>query len=179
MSGGNCDVLLIGCEGTGKSLLLRQLNNMCKSEPDPEVSFATVVTSGMELKTIVTPKKQKIVFREIGGSFVLVWPNYFDTCKMVIYMVDMSNGTQISETCLEFLRALDAPKLKGKPILLLLNKMDMSNTMPRPIFDSLMHLDDIINSASQQITVDEISATNPKTLHVVLKWITERSKQGK
>jgi hypothetical protein len=38
---------------------------------------------GVELEELVF-EKRKLVFREVGGSFVPIWPSYFADCAVIL-----------------------------------------------------------------------------------------------
>jgi len=178
-----CDFLCIGAEGTGKTTLLKQLINTSKtvgtidSSNDPITTFPT---NGVELETIVI-KKQKYIVREIGGNFLPVWPKFYESCLMLIYMIDMANYAQVPISCIELFNVLSHEHNRGKPVLLLLNKIDQPMAMTRTTIEHLAQLDATLqesrNMHGQEIIVEEISAANNINLDKVLLWMRSAKKQ--
>lgn len=169
-----CDFLLIGCEGCGKTTLLKQLSNMCKNIETESSMLNTIPTNGVELETI-SYKKHKYVVREIGGNFLPVWPKYYESCLMVIFMVDMANLAQLSITWVEFLNLLSHKGLYKKSVLLLLNKIDQPYAMDRHLLQHVLHIDAALKEAyarfGQAIWVEEVSAAKGTGLDKVLGWM--------
>eukprot|EP00294_Goniomonas_avonlea_P017063 CAMPEP_0114546920 /NCGR_PEP_ID=MMETSP0114-20121206/4188_1 /TAXON_ID=31324 /ORGANISM="Goniomonas sp, Strain m" /LENGTH=140 /DNA_ID=CAMNT_0001731441 /DNA_START=198 /DNA_END=620 /DNA_ORIENTATION=- len=137
-------------------------------------------TVGVELDEIVFQKAQFSI-REIGGSFVPVWPRYFDDCKQLFYMVDVANPPQLAISTIEFMNVLTAKEMQGKPVTLLLNKTDLPHTLSTSEISSLMRLDDIRQSLEAPLRVFEISSFTDAGVQLVLDELLgktgKRSKQ--
>ncbi|CAJ1075192.1 ADP-ribosylation factor-like protein 16 isoform X1 [Xyrichtys novacula] len=119
----------------------------------------------------LTLKKKKVTLRELGGCMGPIWPRYYKDCSSVIFMVDSSNITQISSSCIQLLSVLSADPLCRAPVLILFNKRDMPCTMSLTELKSLFRMDDIIASASQPITTLELSVCTGQGLQEVLTWL--------
>jgi hypothetical protein len=88
-------LLVVGCEGAGKSLLVRALrvavctglDGAAAAEPYQLVPV-TVQTSGAEptdmLLTTADATTMPWRVLEVGGSFVGLWPSYFAACRAVL-----------------------------------------------------------------------------------------------
>ncbi|XP_034045381.1 ADP-ribosylation factor-like protein 16 isoform X2 [Thalassophryne amazonica] len=100
-----------------------------------------------------------------------IWPSYFNDCCSVIFMVDSANVTQIASSCIQLLSVLSAEPLHGVSVLILFNKRDIPCTMSLIEIQSLFRMDDIIASASQPITILELSASTGDGLQEVLNWL--------
>ncbi|XP_053347482.1 ADP-ribosylation factor-like protein 16 isoform X2 [Clarias gariepinus] len=131
---------------------------------------ATLPTVGTNL-TDLTLKKRSVTVRELGGCMGPIWPSYFRDCTSVIFMIDSANITQISSSCIQLLSVLLAEPLHSASVLVLFNKSDLACTMSPVEIKSLFRMDDIIASASQSITVLELSARSGKGLQEVLNWL--------
>ena len=67
------EILLLGCEGAGKTLLCRQLERLCSgSGTADECNTSTVPSIGTELLTLRRGKRAAAV-REVGGAMRAVW----------------------------------------------------------------------------------------------------------
>lgn len=84
--------LCLGPTGSGKTLLLRKLQNQ-----DPiDLTTVTVPTIGTNIVDIQLKNMAKIMIRELGGEMAPIWKNYYNNVKKIIYVVDASNLCQIS-----------------------------------------------------------------------------------
>ncbi|KAL6103029.1 arl16 [Pungitius sinensis] len=147
--------LLLGATGVGKTLLLKRLQKLglhgLSELGEPPSTLPTVGTNLTDL----TLKKKKVTLRELGGCMGPIWPSYFKDCSSVIFIVDSANTTQISSSCIQLLSVLSAEPLHSVSVLILFNK----------------RMDDIIASATQPITILEVSAGTGQGLQEVLNWL--------
>uniref|UniRef100_A0A3B3HTX9 ADP-ribosylation factor-like 16 n=1 Tax=Oryzias latipes TaxID=8090 RepID=A0A3B3HTX9_ORYLA len=121
--------------------------------------------------TDLTLKKKKVTVRELGGCMSPIWPSYFKDCSSVIFVVDSANIAQISSSCIQLLSVLSAKPLCNASVLILFNKRDVPCVMTPTEMKSLFRMDDIIASATQPITVLELSARSGQGLQEVLRWL--------
>ncbi|KAM4530517.1 ADP-ribosylation factor-like protein 16 isoform 3-T3 [Odontesthes bonariensis] len=140
--------LLLGATGVGKTLLLKRLqmfhlHGLSEMGSPP----STLPTVGTNL-TDLTLKKKKMTF-----------------------MVDSANIAQISSSCIQLLSVLSADSLSNASVLILFNKRDMPCIMSLVEIKSLFRMDDIIASATQPITILEVSAHSGEGLQEVLSWL--------
>ncbi|KAF6092293.1 ADP ribosylation factor like GTPase 16 [Phyllostomus discolor] len=89
------------------------------------------------------------------------------------FVVDASNPTQLSASCVQLLGLLSAEPLAGAAVLLLFNKTDLPCYMTVEEMKSLIRLPDIIACAKQNITVVEVSARTGTGLTGVLRWLQD------
>lgn len=88
-------------------------------------------------------------------------------------MVDASNPTQLSASCVQLLGLLSAEALAQASVLILFNKTDLPCYMTVEEMKSLIRLPDIIACAKQNVTVAEISAWQGTGLTGVLRWLQD------
>ncbi|XP_035254347.1 ADP-ribosylation factor-like protein 16 isoform X2 [Anguilla anguilla] len=147
--------LLLGATGVGKTLLLKRLQKL--SLRDAPTDFgeppATLPTVGTNL-TDLTLRKRKVTF-----------------------MVDSANIHQVASSCIQLLSVLSAEPLRSASVLVLFNKTDLPCSMGLMEMKSLFRMDDIIASASQPITVLELSARSGQGLLDVLHWLDSTLKE--
>ncbi|XP_025135492.1 ADP-ribosylation factor-like protein 16 isoform X4 [Bubalus bubalis] len=115
--------LLLGATGVGKSLLVKRLQKLSSRDGkgdlgDPPPTRPTV---GTNLTDIVAQKK--ITIRELGGCMGPIWSSYYGNCHSLLFMVDASNPTQLSASCVQLLGLLSAEELAKASVLILFNKM--------------------------------------------------------
>ncbi|XP_062422097.1 ADP-ribosylation factor-like protein 16 isoform X2 [Pungitius pungitius] len=138
--------LLLGATSVGKTLLLKRLQKLglhgLGELGEPPSTLPTVGTNLTDL----TLKKKK-------------------------FIVDSANTTQISSSCIQLLSVLSAEPLHSVSVLILFNKRDMPCIMSLVEIKSLFRMDDIIASATQPITILEVSASTGQGLQEVLSWL--------
>uniref|UniRef100_A0A8C2ZP80 ARF like GTPase 16 n=1 Tax=Cyclopterus lumpus TaxID=8103 RepID=A0A8C2ZP80_CYCLU len=163
--------LLLGATGVGKTLLMKRLQNILRPaecfDLEQNQKLSLVGTNLTDLKL----KKKKMTLRELGGCMGPIWPSYFKDCSSVIFIVDSSNIAQVSSSCIQLLSVLSAQPLHSASVLILFNKSDMPCTMSLIEIKSLFRMDDIIASATQPITILEVSARTGHGLQEVLSWL--------
>uniref|UniRef100_A0A8C5KVW6 ADP-ribosylation factor-like 16 n=1 Tax=Jaculus jaculus TaxID=51337 RepID=A0A8C5KVW6_JACJA len=162
--------LLLGATGVGKTLLVKRLQKLSSrdykgdlGEPPP-----TRPTVGTDLTDIVA---HKITIRELGGCMSPIWSSYYGDCHSLLFMMDASNPTQLSASCVQLLGLLSAEQLAEASVLILFNKIDLPCYMTMEEIKSLIRLTDIIACAKQNITTAEISARKGTGVAGVLHWL--------
>lgn len=165
--------LLLGATGVGKSLLVKRLQKLSSRNGkgdlgDPPPTRPTV---GTNLTDIVAQKK--ITIRELGGCMGPIWSSYYGNCHSLLFMVDASNPTQLSASCVQLLGLLSAEELANASVLILFNKIDLPCYMTIEEMKSLIRLPDLIACAKQNITTLEISAWKGTGLSDVLRWLQD------
>ncbi|XP_028377293.1 ADP-ribosylation factor-like protein 16 isoform X1 [Phyllostomus discolor] len=165
--------LLLGATGVGKSLLVKRLQKLSSQHGkgdlgDPPPTRPTVGTDLTDLMA-----HRRITIRELGGCMGPIWPSYYGNCRCLLFVVDASNPTQLSASCVQLLGLLSAEPLAGAAVLLLFNKTDLPCYMTVEEMKSLIRLPDIIACAKQNITVVEVSARTGTGLTGVLRWLQD------
>ena len=80
------EILLLGCEGAGKTLLCRHLQRMTSRKPPAAaLDTNTQPSIGVELLDVAHARRV-FSLREVGGAMQPVWPRYFDNCRMVVFL---------------------------------------------------------------------------------------------
>ncbi|NXD41865.1 ARL16 protein, partial [Copsychus sechellarum] len=154
-------LLLLGAAGGGKSLLVRRLRHIPSRAPVAQV--------GTNLTDLRLPRK--VTVREVGGCMGPIWPSYYSECSALLFVVDASNPTQVSSSCIQLLSVLSAEPLASVPVLVLFNKIDLPCYMSLVEMKSLFRMQDIVSCATQPITLLETSARDGTGLAQVLQWL--------
>ncbi|XP_027626533.1 ADP-ribosylation factor-like protein 16 isoform X2 [Tupaia chinensis] len=102
-----------------------------------------------------------------------IWSSYYGNCRALLFVMDASNPTQLSASCVQLLGLLSAEQLTGASVLILFNKIDLPCYMTLEEMKSLVRLPDIITCAQQNITTAEISAREGTGLAKVLHWLQD------
>ena len=207
MSGrGEC--LVLGPEGAGKTLLLKRLVELSTkqqserrkanegriqtqetwkntsestSSPEPHPSNGiphTIPTVGTYLEHLKISKTVSCTLREYGSSMAPLWNSAYKNSKMVIYVIDSGNCTQVSASTMLLLDALADKVLEKTPVLIFFNKTDSHSTMSLVELKSVMRIENIIEHASQNVSVLQGSCLSGEGLSDILKWITEQSQSN-
>ncbi|XP_054149088.1 ADP-ribosylation factor-like protein 16 isoform X1 [Melozone crissalis] len=87
------------------------------------------------------------------------------------FVVDASNPTQLSSSCIQLLSVLSAAPLSSVPVLVLFNKIDLPCYMSLVEMKSLLRMQDMVACATQPITMLETSARDGTGLAEVLQWL--------
>lgn len=157
-----CNV--IGPEGSGKTTLLKRLRN--NNEKDGV--YTTIPTVGTYVEEIWLGKKIKCVLREFGGCMAPIWAASYEDCHIIIYVIDVSNSTQLSAATVLLLDVLRDEKCSNKPMLLLFNKIDVA-CCSLAAMKWMMRIDDL--TTEYKLSVVEGSCKTNEGLKRILDWI--------
>ena len=117
-------------------------------------------------------RKTPVLIREVGGQMAALWPEYFKSCNMVIYAVDLGNRPQTSDAMVRLLDMLRHPDLLDKRVLVLLNKADCPRPITRAEVDFSLGLS-LLEASSARIASVTMSAAKGLGLAKVLEWVGE------
>lgn len=179
-------VLVVGAESTGKTLLLKRLQTSTQQEEglaakggvQDNKTFgtlpSTVPTVGTNLANVVFNKK-KYNIRELGGAMAPIWKNYYPDGQAVIFVMDVSNGFQVSASTILFNDVLSSEALvENVPVLLLYNKMDLMSSSNVPELKFLMRINDILKRRSR-LDIIECSMKSGDGVQEIIDWLTALS----
>lgn len=183
------ECLLLGAEGSGKTLLLKKLVSKASrtktsggstsngsADSSCDGILPTIPTVGTNIEDLQLAKGISCKLREYGGSMAPLWSSAYNRCSVVIFVVDASNSTQISASTMLLLDVLTAKALEKKPVLIFFNKMDSQFGMSLVELKSVMRLGDVIRNATQKVQVVQGSCATEEGLDSILEWIMENSK---
>ena len=169
------EVLLVGCEGSGKTLLARHLQRMCDKDVDAGLDVRTKPSVGTELSHLAH-KRRAFTLREVGGIMLPLWPRYFDACNALVFVADTSDAAASGGAVIEWYNLLADARLQSKPALLLFNQRDRAQALPdvtlRVLF-RLSELESVGRERQRAVTVLPVSALTGEGLPAVLDWITK------
>jgi len=158
------DVLVLGGAAAGKTLLVRRLKNLVD-----KIETGTSSTVGVDLSDIEFQKK-KFQFQEVGFPMCGGWFKYYERCRLVIYVVDVSNFNEFAGCLVEFYNVLGDPKLKDIPVMLVFNKIDSQLAMDFNTIESFFRLRELHNSVSR-LSSCECSALTGEGCIELLEWV--------
>ena len=164
------EVLLLGCEGAGKTLLCRHLDKLAKGDTNFPVLKETQPSIGIEMVTI-GHRSKSFTLREVGGSMQPVWHKYFDGCAAVILVADTATGFGASNAAVELAELIRSDALQQKRLLLLLNKQDLEHAIPEESLQLLLRLPMMQACAgTERLKVLPASALTGDGLTQVMDW---------
>ena len=112
------EIVLVGLENSGKTTLSSQLSFGKPSNKGP--------TMGLDIRTF---QKDKVTMKvwDIGGQkqYRSEWGKYAIGSDAIIFVVDSTDITRISQAKEELHKMLDDKMLNGIPILVIGNKVDL------------------------------------------------------
>lgn len=127
-------IAVLGLGGAGKTSLLNMLQgNFTKPKP----------TTGFRPSTMMLNEHTKVKFYDIGGGKKIrdIWREYFHDVHGVLYVIDGSanSAEQVQESIDVFQKTVTDFLLSNKPLLLLLNKQDLIQSIPAAKWEQLLY----------------------------------------
>lgn len=118
-------LLMLGLDAAGKTTILYKMKI--------NETVNTIPTIGFNVETL---KYKNLEFNtwDIGGQFKLrnLWRHYYENTQGLIFVVDSNDGERMEE-CREALNdVLADEEMKGVPVLIYANKMDLPNSITVP-----------------------------------------------
>ncbi|KAJ8350345.1 hypothetical protein SKAU_G00254750 [Synaphobranchus kaupii] len=116
-------VVLMGLDGAGKSTLLSRLQWGVRMDTSPTVGF--------NVGTLELVKGVALTVWDVGGQGEMRpnWKYYLDECKALVFVVDGGDRERLGEAHKALRKVLKEEALKGVPLMVLVNKKDLPNSM--------------------------------------------------
>lgn len=175
---GEIECIIIGPEGSGKSLLVKRVKEV-ESYTDttklkhPADTMATQSTIGMDLVSIAW-KGKKFKIRELGAAISSRWASYYADCKGLIFVVDMADMGLWATALTQLYECASYAQLwMGKPALLVLNKADMTDIHSQRAVVNFLALDSLRHHMSWS-RLDILCGTGVEgaLARDILEWMT-------
>lgn len=114
-------VVVIGLDGAGKTSIINALQGNFDSKVRPTIGFRPV---SMRLD-----EATEVKFYDLGGGIKIrdIWPQYYHDVHGVLYIIDGSDESRVSESIQVLQTTLTNEYLIHKPVLVLVNKQDVPN----------------------------------------------------
>eukprot|EP00959_Pyramimonas_sp_CCMP1952_P286298 5986553-Pyramimonas_sp.AAC.2 len=118
-------VLILGIDKAGKTTLLEKIKSLYTEFEglSPDKILPTV---GLNIGR-AEAFNSKLVFWDLGGQTGLrtIWEKYYAEAHAVIFVVDATEADRFEDVKSAFNKAISSKDLKGAPVLVLANKMDL------------------------------------------------------
>jgi ADP-ribosylation factor-like protein 8 len=101
-----------------------------------------------------------------------MWERYCRGVQCIVYVVDAQDQAKLSSSKTEFYSLIEKPILKGIPVLLLGNKMDLEGSLSA---EELIELFGLRNLSEREVACYAISAKNSTNLDKVLSWLMKHA----
>ena len=130
------NLIILGLDNAGKTTILYYLTEEKNTEIKP--------TKGTNTKTIIQDE-YKISLCDIGGHKDIrqFWPNFFNNCDGIIYVIDASDETRIDEVNDELTSLIKDEKLSQLPLLIFANKSELDNVLEADEIISKLDLENV------------------------------------
>ncbi|XP_033332374.1 uncharacterized protein LOC117223890 [Megalopta genalis] len=115
-------LLIVGLDNAGKTSVLNRISGESDRNVLPTIGFRTV-----SLKY----KSYTVKIYDIGGSPQIrsLWTKYYSGIHGLIYVVDASDISRLTENRVVFGELISHECISGKPLLLLANKQDINGSI--------------------------------------------------
>lgn len=153
-------VTICGLDEAGKTTIIRYLVSGEHKETYP--------TLGVNREVIDLPNLELDIF-DLGGQvdFRPLWSEINEKSDALIYVVDGANYLRLDESKEAFHTIIKTQIRKRIPVLILLNKVDLDNTIPRTEF--VQHFD--LLQFDITWAVFETSAITGEGLYGAFEWL--------
>mmetsp|Transcript_9873 Transcript_9873/g.15900 ORF Transcript_9873/g.15900 Transcript_9873/m.15900 type:complete len:220 (+) Transcript_9873:175-834(+) len=153
------EVLLVGPSRSGKTVLLSRLKSMCefegkkhrrkrswmgspRSKPLGTTPLNPGETCGIDFKEL-SYKGGNLRVREVGYPMRDCWHDFYETCSILIFVIDISDRYQIAPASSWLFDAVYHKDMQKKPIIVVLNKIDLPYLMAVDDVVELLQLEKI------------------------------------
>lgn len=161
-------IIILGLDNTGKTTLV---NTLAK---DPTEGVAPTVGFNVEnLKW----KKIKITVLDMSGQarYQSIWEHYYAEAQGIVFVVDSADRQRLPQSKAVLQDVLSRPELKGKPLLLMCNKEDISGAIEPWEVAICLGVKDL---QDRDMKVQGCSAIRNTGLEEGLAWVTQRIRKN-
>ncbi|KAH8341875.1 hypothetical protein KR059_003145 [Drosophila kikkawai] len=130
----NNGLLILGLDNAGKSTLTERLSEIFNGK----AKAATVQASEWSLRI----NNSKLKLWDINGELKnrMVWPNYYQKARILIFVVDSKDAVRLSEARCVLCDVLLHEELNKAALLIVSNKKDTQGSLPTSTIVDLMGL---------------------------------------
>lgn len=179
------EILVIGAEGAGKTLLSRRMKEKCANteELSPESTVPTTGTEIIDLEINGNP----FICREVGSAMSSSWGKFIRSCDYMLFVVDISDPGSYGSAYVHLIESLESlknindskPLEQMPPVLLAFNKADLTDSKTLSMAKSIFRIQDFVasyQSSSRKFQTFSGCSMNFALSSALLGWISEREK---
>lgn len=142
------NVLLVGCEGVGKTVLSRRLRAVATGKPLQRGQLETTSTTGQELESFSPlDSSSTITLREVGSPMIPLWASYVEACSQLLFVVDLSQPGLVAASFVELCALLALDGMRSTRCIVVLNKLDALTRLSVAEACALLHLEELAESS--------------------------------
>jgi 50S ribosomal subunit-associated GTPase HflX len=165
-------ILVLGSRWSGKSLLIKRLEEICSSSKLANDNFLyTTTTIGKTITTIKYKRNQLFELHELGATLSCLWKTFYMSTHFdkIIYVIDSTQPWAISFTYEQLKEISEQIPIKPKNILLIFNKINEVNSLNKTALIELLNLNSIWNG---EVDIIETNVRTGINLSALLDWLT-------
>lgn len=155
-------LFVFGLDRAGKTTLVDYLKHGKYQDHSP--------TLGIDVSTI-TLGRIKFEFNDLGGqaAFRATWMDHWNpSTDVLVFMVDASDAARFGDAKAALWSILDRPETKGKPLLVISNKVDLQDARSIMSVKTALGLDAI---TGRDVAVNEVSVKENKNMDKTLAFL--------
>ncbi|UJR25811.1 hypothetical protein I4U23_007161 [Adineta vaga] len=169
-------ILVLGSRWSGKSLLIKRLDDLCSSSSsttknsNEECTYTTTATIGKIYTPIKYKRNHTFELHELGGALGCLWKSIYSNTDFnkIIYVIDSTQPWSIAYSLEQLKEIIEQITIKSKNILLIFNKSNEINSLTKT---ALMELLDVNTIWKDDIEIIETNARLGTNLSSVLDWL--------
>ena len=156
-------LLMIGLDAAGKTTILYKMKL--------NETVNTIPTIGFNVETLQY-KNLEFNCWDIGGQHKLrsLWQHYFENTQGLIYVVDSADQERLAESAESLHAVLSDESMRGVPVLIYANKMDLPNALSVPQVIDRLGLQSLRDCRWQ---VQASNATRGDGLYEGMDWLAK------
>ncbi|KIW04979.1 uncharacterized protein PV09_04141 [Verruconis gallopava] len=160
-------VLLLGLDSAGKTTITKKL----LGEPIDDIS----PTLGFQIRTIKVDGYQLNIW-DVGGqkSLRTYWKNYFEKTDTLIWVVDSTDASRLTDCRDELKKLLVEERLMGASLLVFKNKSDVPGCLGEEEIRKALELDQI---KTHRWKIVSSSAVTGEGLREGIDWVVADAKE--
>ncbi|KMZ72648.1 putative ADP-ribosylation factor [Zostera marina] len=169
-------VLILGIDKAGKTTLLEKSKALySKFEGIPPDRI--VPTVGLNIGRIEV-SNSKLVFWDLGGQIGLrtIWEKYYEEAHGIIYVIDAACPSRFEDSKSALEKILRHEDLKGAPILILANKLDLSRAESTEEISRYLDLKEL---DERSYTFEAVSALEGIGIKTAMDWLVDVMEKSK
>eukprot|EP01130_Rhizamoeba_saxonica_P008717 TRINITY_DN3521_c0_g1_i2.p1 TRINITY_DN3521_c0_g1~~TRINITY_DN3521_c0_g1_i2.p1 ORF type:complete len:187 (+),score=26.08 TRINITY_DN3521_c0_g1_i2:68-628(+) len=160
-------ILLLGCDGAGKTTILykMKLGELIHSPP----------TIGFNCEKVIY-NKMDFTMWDIGGQDRIrkLWKHYYEGTDSLIFVIDCNDVERLPEASLELQKLLSEPQLRDAAVLVFANKQDLPNAVSP---SSLLEFMPFLKDNSRVWHVQSTCAMSGDGVHEGMDWLVNALKK--